>query len=135
MSRSPVQPYITDPPSAASTRRPGRIPGGLFDVKRTMLAIAAGLLDGIPPLPHPNDDLLVATLVAHGQPRFAAEEVRGNPAIRLRACMFWSDVQNAARGDREAKERVDVIRQAWQQMRQIELISDRPGHTIGLWER
>lgn len=131
----PTQRYNTDPPSAASTGKPV-LDHSIFDVKRLQDAMARGLLDGIPAeLKHPNDDLLIATVVAHGMPRWSAEQMREHPGLRLGYLRFWLDVQDAAAGDTEAQERVDVCRQAWDEARAIELISDRPEHTIGLWER
>jgi hypothetical protein len=86
-------------------------------------------------VPWAPDELLVSTLVAHGQPRFSAEQLRTHGGARFYALRFWEDVQAAAKGDREAQERVDYCREMWGNMRRIELISDRPAHTIGLWER
>lgn len=87
------------------------------------------------PLKGAPDELLIATLVAHGQPRWAAEEVRRHPGARFAALKFWCDVQDAAEGHKEAQERVDYCREVWSSMRKIELISDTPNHTIGLFER
>lgn len=125
--------YNTDPPSVGATRQAPAV--RMFDRGRTAAALAAGLIDGCPELPVPNDNMLIATLVAHGQPQFAAEELRGNPPIRLCALRFWVDVQNAAKGGKDAQDRVDVCRAAWVQLRRDQLISDIPGHTAGLWER
>ena len=86
-------------------------------------------------LKYPNDRLLIATLVAHGQPQWSAEQLRFHPPARFWALKFWLDVQDAAEGDGQAKERVDYCRSCWQEMRKIELISDRPEHTIGFFER
>jgi hypothetical protein len=83
----------------------------------------------------PNDRLLIATLVAHGQPQWSAEQVRYHPPARFAALKFWLDVQDAAEGDREAKERVDYCRWAWQEMRKQELIADLPNRAVGFFER
>lgn len=74
----------------------------------------------------PNDRLLVATLVAHGQPQWSAEQVRYHPPARFAAVKFYLDVLDAAEGDGEAKERVDYCRWAWQEMRKQQVISDQP---------
>lgn len=87
---------------------------------------------GIPtPLTSIPDDELIGTLVEHGQPRWAAQELKRNPQLRLAALRFWVDVGDARVGDSEAKERVDYMRQCWSVMRAEELISDDPtrGHT------
>jgi hypothetical protein len=81
------------------------------------------------------DALLISTLVAHGQPLFAAQEATRHPTARFHAFRFWCDVQDAAEGDKAAKERVDYCRGQWEEMRKVELIAERPSHTIGLWER
>lgn len=72
------------------------------------------------------DEELIATLVAHGQPRYAAEQVKTDPQLRLAALRFWVDVGDAGRGDKQAKERVDYIRASWSAMRRDEIISDDP---------
>lgn len=87
------------------------------------------------PLTFLPDDLLVATLAAHGQPLWSADQLRTHPGLRFAALRFWCDVQDAAEGDCEAQERVDRCREAWQIMRREELISDVPGRSIGFWER
>lgn len=83
----------------------------------------------------PTDDLLIATAVEYGMPRWAAEQCRENVYRRYDLLAFWNVVQDAAEGDIEARERLDASRGKWDEMRQVELVSDRPGHTIGLWER
>lgn len=129
-------PYSTDPASAGSTRQPV-LPKGVtvFDQRRLRQALRLGLVDGIAPLEHPSDELLIATVVNHGMPRWSADQMRYNPMLRLCYLKFWCDVGAAATGDPEAKEKVDAAREAWSKMRQIELIANRPGHTIGFWER
>lgn len=82
----------------------------------------------------PNDRLLVATLVAHGQPQRSAEQIRHHPPARFAALKFWLDVQDAAEGDKEAKEKVEYCVWAWREMRKQEWISDRPGHSAGPFE-
>lgn len=100
-----------------------------------MSAIRAGLVDGIPELEHPNDQLLIATVIAHGMPRWSADQMQYNPMLRLRYYIFWMDVQDAAKGVKESQDRVDGARATWAQMRKDELIHDIPNHTIGFWER
>lgn len=78
------------------------------------------------------DEELIACLVAHGQPRHAAQEVRTNPQCRLAALRFWVDVGDAGKGDKAARERVDYCRQAWSVMRAQELIADDPRRAHGL---
>lgn len=74
----------------------------------------------------PNDRLLIATLVAHGQPQWSAEQIRFHPPARFAAVKFWLDVQDAAEGDKEAQERVDYCVWSWREMRKQQLISDLP---------
>lgn len=83
----------------------------------------------------PTDDLIIATVVQYGCPRWFAEEVRRHPAVRFALAKAWATVQEAAEGDPEAKERLDYYRWAWAEARQVGLIHDRPEHTIGLFER
>lgn len=127
-------PYDTNPPSAASTRQPilGR---SVFDRKRIAVALAQGLIDGLPPLDDPTDDLLIATVVSLGMPRWSAEQMRYHPGLRLQYYLLWLDVSEAARGNVEARGRVDGCREAWSEMRKIELVTDRPDMSIGMWER
>lgn len=82
---------------------------------------------GIPtPIAAIPDDELIATLVEHGQPLHAAQELRRNPQLRLAALRFWTDVGDARKGDPAAKERVEYHRESWHAMRRAELIADDP---------
>lgn len=83
-------------------------------------------LDAVP------DDILIATLVEYGQPRWAADEVRNYGAARFFALRFYCDVLDAAEGDKQAKERVDYCRWCWEEMRRNEQISDIPDQASGL---
>lgn len=87
---------------------------------------------GIPtPITAVPDEELINTLVAHGQPRHHAQEIKTNPQLRLAALRFWVDVGDAQHGDPAAKERVEYIRDCWERMRAEELISDIPGRGHG----
>lgn len=83
------------------------------------------------PLLEVPDEELIQNLVALGQPRWSAEELKHNPQLRLSALRCWVDVGDAGRGDPEAKERVDYLRECFSKMRAEEIISDDPrrGHT------
>jgi len=81
---------------------------------------------GIPANNAYTDNELIANLVAHGNPRWSAEQLRNNPPLRLIATKFFIDCEDAARGDREAKQRVDFIRAQWEAARREELIADDP---------
>lgn len=87
------------------------------------------------PLKHVSDDLLIATQVAVGMPRWAADQVRYHPGARFLALRLWCDVQDADEGDLEAKARVDYYRETFAQLRRLDLISDRPDMSAGLMER
>lgn len=134
MPASRVNRYNTDPPSAGSTRAPV-LPVSVFDMPRLMQFVRAGLISVLWPLEHPNDNLLIATVVDLGMPRWSAEQMRSNPALRLHYYMVWRDVQEAAKGVKESQDRIDAIRQSYVEMRKQELVSDTPNHTIGFWER
>lgn len=77
-------------------------------------------------LKHVPDALLIATVVAHGMPRWVAEECRHHGGVRFNYFKFWCDVQDAAEGDSTAKERVDYCREAWEKLRRLGAISDTP---------
>jgi hypothetical protein len=129
-----ASPYITDPQSAGAAG--GMVlPMSMFDVPRLMAAVKAGLIEGIPPLDDPTDAQLIATVVAHGMPRWSADQMRYHPGLRLQYYLFWMDVKRAAGGESEAKGRVDGAIAAWAQMRKDELISDHPNMSVGMWER
>jgi len=134
MSIRPSSRYVTDPPSAGSSGQP--VPAQILDVKRTMEMYRAGKIDGISiELPHPNDELLIATLMSLGTPRHGAEMLRHHPAMRLAAYEMWGLVQMAAKGNAFAKEQVDMTIALNEQMRRDELVADRPDMSIGFWER
>ena len=82
---------------------------------------------GVGPLAAVTDDELIETMVAHGQPRWSAQEIRHNPQLRLAALRFWADVQDAAEGDGEAQLRVDYLRETWVRFRAADVVADRPG--------
>lgn len=96
----------------------------------------------IPILP---DDVLIATLVGLGCPRWFAEHVRVHPPLRFNAVATWclvkdaqegKMVQNARTGEMtSARDLVDAIREQYQTARKLELIHDDPGHTAGLGDR
>lgn len=85
---------------------------------------------GIPWIPHElkhvPDQLLIATQVAIGMPRQAAEQVRYHGGARGLALKLWCDVQDAAAGDTAAKQRVDYYRESFTQLRRQEAIADDP---------
>lgn len=81
------------------------------------------------------DDLLIATALQLGMPRWSAEQCRYHPFARFNLLRTYMDVLDAREGDGQAKERIDYIRHCFVEMRKIELVSERPSHTIGLWER
>ena len=117
---APVNRYITDP----STPAPAPVlPRSIFDPRPHRNVGQPTIPHELPAVP---DSLLIATLVAHGQPRWAAEEVRRHPGVRFTAVKFWCDVQDAAEGDKAAQERVDYCREAWEKLRRESLISDIP---------
>lgn len=126
--------YVTDPPSVRS-QSGVVLPFSVFDVPRLMAHVKAGLIDGIPPLDDPTDDQLIATVVAHGMPKWSADQMRYHPGLRLHFYMFWMDVREAAKGNVDSKDRVDIAMQAWREMRKDELVHDKPNMSIGFWER
>jgi hypothetical protein len=81
------------------------------------------------------DNRLIATAVALGCPRWAAEQCRTHPPARYSLLTVWCDVQDAAEGDAAARERVDYYRWCFDRARRQEVISDDPGRTVGLFER
>jgi hypothetical protein len=134
---APASRYVTDPPSqrASGSGSGITLPFSVFDVPRLMSHIRAGTIDGIPPLDSPNDEELISTVIAHGHPRWSADQMRYHPGLRLHFYMFWMDVREAAKGNSESKGRVDGAIEAWAQLRKDEVISEIPNHTVGLWER
>ena len=126
--------YVTDPSSA---RAQGGIvlPGSVFDTRRIREALKRKMIEGIPPMEDPSDEKLIACVMAHGMPRWAADQMRYNPSLRLQYYLFHEDVRDAAKGVADAKERVDAAIDAWAQMRKAEVIHDNPNMSVGFWER
>jgi hypothetical protein len=124
----------TDPPTASSSRKPV-LAGSIFDQARLLDGLRRGTVQGIPELEHPSDELLIATVMELGMPRWSADQMRYNPMLRLCYVRTWLDVKAAAAGDPEAKERIDVIRTYFVEARQLELVTDRPDMSVGFWER
>ena len=86
-------------------------------------------------LPALPDDRLVAVLVEHGQPVWSANELRRSGFLRWCAVRFYFDVEAAAQGVPEARERVSMLRAMWHDMRRAQVIDETPDHTVGMWER
>lgn len=122
----------TDPPSAASTRKP-TLPFSVFDRHRLTDAIRRGLINGIPmKLPAPfNDERLIAVAMSLGMPRWSAEQMRYHPGLRQAYVGLTLDVEAAARGDRAARERVDAVRHRFSEDRRAERIADIPNRASG----
>lgn len=85
--------------------------------------------DGVARMNDLTDDELIATLVAHGQPHHSAVALRTNPQLRLCAARFWADVQNAPH-DPQSRERVEYCREAWNEMRKADIISNNPDRYV-----
>jgi hypothetical protein len=81
------------------------------------------------------DNRLISTAVQLGCPRWAAEQARTHPPARFALLRVWCDVQDAAEGNPDAKERVDYYKWCFQEARRQEIIDDRPGRTAGIFER
>lgn len=86
----------------------------------------AGAAPGLPPMRAIPDEELIANLVANGNPRWSAEQIRDNPQLRFAATKFLFDCEDAARGDRAAKARVDMVKSMWVRLRVEELLADDP---------
>lgn len=124
--------YDTDP----ATPRGIVISKSMLDVKREQDAIRRGLAHGISEADcEATDAQLIACMVKLGMPMFAADQVRHSPTLRVQFYQTWVLVRGAARGDKEAAERVDNVRQAIKEGREAGTIADRPNMTVGLWER
>lgn len=74
------------------------------------------------------DAEIIRNLVSYGQPLHAAQDVTKDPTgqARLLGMRFLFDCEDAARGDKEARQRVDALRYMWAQLRKEELIADDP---------
>jgi hypothetical protein len=59
------------------------------------------------------DNRLIATAVALGCPREDAEQARYHPPARFALLSLWCRVQDAAEGDRAAREAIDRVRVAF----------------------
>lgn len=91
------------------------------------------------------DDVLIATMVDLGCPRWFAEQVRIQPTVRFAATAVYMlvldaregrMVQNALTGEwSSARDLVDAIRAQYVDARRAEQISDVPDHTVGLGDR
>lgn len=86
-------------------------------------------------LPALPDDRLVAVMVEHGCPVWSANELRRSGFLRFCAVRFFFDVMDAQEGDRAARERVDFIREQYQEMRRAGIVDETPSHTVGIFER
>lgn len=130
--RRPTDRYPTDPASAQSS---GQIvlPGSMFDQDRLRDAARRGLLPNAiaDELDYPNDELLIATVVALGMPRWSADQMRYHPQLRYAYLALWLDVKMAAEGDKPAQARVDAVRARFVDERAAERISNVPAHATG----
>jgi hypothetical protein len=118
----------TDPSAAPKVM----LPRPMFDTRPHRNVGSMSIPHELPSLP---DDRIVAVMVEHGCPAWSANELRRNPYLRFCGVRFFFDVMDAAEGNAAAKERVELMRSGYQEMRKIGLIDETPDHTIGLWER
>lgn len=128
MERKRVRALLQAPTDPAGLAPAPKAPS-IFDTRRERnvgVPWIARELKGVP------DNLLIATQVALGMPRIAAEQVRVHGGARFLALRLWCDVQDAADGDTAAKERIDYHRQSFADMRRAELIADDPKRTVPL---
>jgi hypothetical protein len=72
------------------------------------------------------DNRLIATAVELGCPRVMAEQARAHPPARFALFKVWCDVQLAAQGDGDARERCDYYRWCFHDARRQEFITDTP---------
>ena len=128
MERKRVRPLIAAPTDPAGLTRAPTAPA-IFDPRRHRNRGVPWIGAELKALP---DNLLIATQVALGMPRQAAEQVRFHGGARFLAVRLWCDVQDAAEGDRAARERLDYYRQMFLDMRRAELIADDPRRTTPL---
>lgn len=77
------------------------------------------------------DRELVDALVSVGQPRWSASRDIRHPQGRFHALRLWCDLQDAAQGDKPARERVDFIRHMFSIERACENITDSPARGHG----
>lgn len=83
----------------------------------------------------PSTERMIATVVEWGMPLWAADQARYSPYRLYDLWTAYAVVTLAGEGDVDAKQRLDLMRGKWEEMRRVELISDQPEKTIGLWER
>lgn len=103
-----------------------------FQVKSQQVREQQQRLGGIPSeIKDLPDMLLIKTLVAHGQPEWSARELTSNPQLRFAAVQFFFDVEDASKGDKVAKQRVDFLREQWSKLRKEEIIADDPNRMYG----
>lgn len=126
-------------------------PGGLqraprapriFTPERQRNLDQPGIANEVPAAP---DNVLIATLVSLGCPRWFADQVRWQPPIRFSAMAVYMLVLDAREGKHvtnartgeitPARDLVDAIRAQYADARRDELISDIPAHTIGFGDR
>lgn len=78
----------------------------------------------IGPMRDVPDGELVKTLIGLGMPAGPARTQISNPSMRLVALRVWCDVHDAGRGDKQAKQRIDYIREGFSVLRREDLIRE-----------
>jgi hypothetical protein len=68
-------------------------------------------------LPNIPDSILINKLVEMGQPRPHATIAMDSPQLKAAATIFYFDCLDAEKGDKEAKHRVEYVRDQWDRMR------------------
>lgn len=124
--RRRVRSLLSAPTDPAGLGRAPRA-GSIFDTRRERNRGVPWIGRELTAVP---DQLLIATQVALGMPRHAAEQVRSHGGARFLALRLWCDVQDAAEGDPAAKLRLDYHRQMFADLRRAELIADDPRRTV-----
>ena len=91
------------------------------------------------------DDVLVATLVHVGCPRWFAEELRLSEQLRFQAAAVYFLAQDAAAGRHRthpvtgepilAKDLLDLVVSEYLLLRDVDMVADQPDMSAGFFER
>lgn len=76
----------------------------------------------IGPLAAIGDAELITSLLSVGMPLVNARAIEHNAQQRFLALRVWFDIDQAGKGDAGAKERVDMLKAKYQELRRDELI-------------
>lgn len=94
-------------------------------IERGHRTLRPGETPHIGPLQSVTDAELITSLMTVGMPLMNAKAIQHNAQQRFLALRVWFDLDQAGKGDKDAKDRVDRLKAHYQDLKRAELVLPR----------